>query len=273
MSQSKKHHFVAQSVLERFKSNDNMLWHYSAHENGEVEHRNPRSIFHIWHDNTYIDGPSKHAKLETAYSKFDGKWLDLTNEMIAIVGAGKLPSFEGKNRKILFGFLHRQKFRSPDRFHDRDQTPAIERGIANYQEKNGPVSQSVLDDDTVLHNAKVLARGKAVDPMVIACYEKFEVAFLKTSLLIEPFIIGSAISCSSNGLTIYPISRCVALALRPLTANGSEIININQKNRHIVQDANKNMAKRSRWGIAGCDKAQIERLARLCPQSASALSS
>lgn len=268
MSRSKVHHFVAQSVLNRFKDQNGNLWHFSAKDVGKVEHRNTKSIFNVRNDNTFKAGAESHDELEQAYARHDDNWKKSTDQMIAMVKKGVVPRLNTPSKGAFFESLHRQFWRSPDFVYDRNHR-FIDEAIQEIEKRLGPMPSELVEDDELLaeirHNTVISARNSSIEPDILEFYQSFEVTFLRVSRCIEPFIIGSAIKCASSGLTVVPLSKQVALALRPAARGGPEIIKITKKNAAIVRNANVAMAKSSRWGIAGCDKRQIAALAKLCP--------
>lgn len=269
MQRSKKHHFVAQSILKRFKDSGGKLWHYSSQKGRKVEHRNTETIFQIKHDNTLRKGTKANDKLEQHYSALDDDWFRITTEIDNVIRSGRCPTFDGVSRHALSGLLVKQQYRSPDLVHDRDTSNTLEVAKRETEAKLGPIPDELLNDEAemqqILHNVKVLTRGKEVSPDVLRAYDSLEIVFIKTSKLVEPFVIGSAIKCASHGMQIFPIFPTLALAMRERDSQASKIVRIGPKNKKIVVDANRDMAFHSRWGIAGCSQKQVTRLSRFCP--------
>lgn len=267
---SKKHHFVAQSVLERFKDPKGNLWHFKPNTNRGVEPRNTASIFQIRHDNTLKAGARSHDTLERNYGRLDDGWKKYTEQMIGMVTNGVMPRLNADSKKAFLENLLRQFWRSPDLIHDRDNSHIVNDVIEAHDE---PTPQdSARDEETSavieynIHNVIVLARNKPIGSNILDFYNSsFEISFLRKSSCVEPFIIGSAIQSASNGLIVVPLSKKVALALRPKTQTGPVILKITRKNADIIKNANVAMAKTSRWGIAGSDRKQIEILSKYCP--------
>jgi hypothetical protein len=272
MLRSKVHHFVAQSVLDRFKDSNGKLWHFSAKDGGKVKHRNTRTIFKIRNDNTFKAGVKSHDRLEQAYARHDDDWKTQTDQMIAMVKNGVLPRLDATSKDAFFESLHRQFWRSPDLVHDRDNHRFINEAIPEIEKRLGPLPSILTEDNQFLteirHNTIISARNSAIEPYVLEFYRKFEISFLRASHLVDPFIIGSAIKCAANGFTVVPLSKTVALALRPAARSGPRIIRITKKNAAFVRDANVAMSKSSRWGIAGCNERQVANLAKYCPNTA-----
>lgn len=270
MARSKIHHFVAQSILKRFKDKNGNLWYYDPRSGRKVEHRNTQTIFQIRNDNTFKAGNASHDDLEKAYGAFDDDWMRTTHEMISVVLSNKLPAFDSGSRQAVFEMLHRQQWRSPDRIHDRDYTDIFSRAQKETEQKLGPLPDAMLEDEETMrrleHNAKVAARAQDLDPATIAGYEAFDLVFIKTSVTFQPFIMGSAIRTHADGLSIFPLSPRIALALK-YPANGKpEVIRITSGQSSLVRTANINMAKGSKYGIAGCQKKQILQLSKYCPK-------
>lgn len=269
MTRSKRHHFVAKSVLERFKSSKGKLWHFRPETGRGVEQRNTDSILLIRNDNTFKAGANSHDQLEKAYARLDDDWKKYTDQMIDLVANGVLPQFDNSSKDAFFESLHRQFWRSPDSIHDRDNSTIVKEAKEEIEQRFGSFSQKVdINDEFIAnleHNAIVAARNRTIEPDILSFYSSFEISFLRISSLIEPFIIGSAIRSASHGMVVVPLSRKVAIALRSKSLSGPEIIKVTRKNAGIVRAANLAMAKTSRWGIAGGDGRQITALARHCP--------
>lgn len=268
MGRSKTHHFVAQSVLNRFKDGSGRLWHFSSKDGRDVGPRNTKTVFQIRNENTFKDGNASHDELEQAYSRLDDDWKKYTDEMIAMVKEGVSPRLDASSKEAFFETLHRQFWRSPDFVRDRNHR-FVEESLHEVEKRLGPIPDELTQDETFLseikHNTVISARNSIIEPEILDFYRDFEVIFLRASRLVEPFIIGSAIKCASHGLTVVPLSSKVALALRPAARTGPRIVKITRNNAAIVRDANTSMACLSRWGIAGSDRRLIASLAKRCP--------
>ncbi|WP_420324490.1 DUF4238 domain-containing protein [Mameliella sp.] len=259
---------MAQSVQNRFKAKNGKLWHFSSEEGRGVLPRNTKSVFKIRNDNTFKDGNASHDELEKAFGRLDDDWKANTDKMISMVSKGIYPRLDPSSKDAFFEVLHRQFWRSPDFVHDRDHR-FIEEAVHEVEKLLGPMPAELAQDETFFtemkHNTVVSARNSMIEPEILEFYRNFSVVFLRASHNVEAFIIGSAIKCAANGLTVVPLSKTVALALRPVARHGPGIIKVTKKNAGIVREANISMAKLSRWGIAGCEKRQISALAKFCP--------
>ena len=261
MSISKNHHFIAQSILSRFKSSNGKLWYFLESNNKGVESRNPKTVFKIKHDNTYKSKNESHDKLELAYSKLDEEWKDFTDKIIYAISLNRIPKFDDTTKSYFFELLHRQIWRSPDIVHKRSNDDLIKKIINNSDYDSESKTGYLQDTDflkLVEHNAKVLARGRKYDQKILSEYKRYEISFINILDKEHSFLMGSAIRSSSNVGNLYPISSKCAIILRLPRPEGSSLIKVYNSNKSIVETANIDMAKNSSWGIAGNCKQIVE---------------
>ncbi|WP_158085679.1 DUF4238 domain-containing protein [Henriciella aquimarina] len=173
MSNPKKHHFVPQQHIERFKSEDGKFWYYDRDKPQRgVEHRDAASIFYIRQHNTLVSSDGKRDySVEKELSKIEGRYKDIADKVIDDVGSGIAPQLSMSGRRFLREYILLQWRRSPDFLKHETAPDSLEKlAIASREiEKSSGISLTI-NETRIL--AEYSSGRRALDVEVLTVFRK-----------------------------------------------------------------------------------------------------
>ena len=269
-----EHHFIAQSILERFLANcGERVWRFHPqYGNGKPTKRPRRKTFSETDKNFFVlPNGSLSPMPEEKITELDIEWLAFTNGVIEQATRNEEPKFNDRYAMELFQW---HTTRSPHFEANLNTEAAIASKVAEFKRLFGePKNRGALDHFERFGANNVLAELRDREPAARSVDrifgDKFEpVIFQIVGENVERFILGSNIWTVAGNLDfpmhIMPFSPEFALAIVPKFAPG-KLLKIDDHQSEIVEQANRCMASQSSLAIVGVEPDILQALSRLVP--------